>query len=317
MPSARTDEMLYRAAQLYYLEGYSQSQVSAAVGISRSNVSRMLTEARRRRIVTINVEDPSGRARDLEALLVDRFPVREARVLASSEGDPPIDRVGRLAADWLMNHLPDSGSLALSWGGAVSAVVDAMPDGLAHPEIEVLPLVGGLSDANAVAAEANGLVRRLADKLGAAHRLLHAPAVLGSAATRDALVREPSIAGVLHDAAGARVAVVGMGRVGIGASQAIIDAMDFDADDARAFAGSGAVGDCCTRFFDARGGACASPADDRVIAVSLADLVSIPTVIGVAAGAEKADAMRAALTGGLFGVAVMDETLASAVLAER
>lgn len=321
MPGARSEEMLYRAARLYYLEGYSQAQVSAAVGVSRSNVSRVLAEARRRGIVTITVEDPAGRARDLEDELVKRFGVREARVRAAGDAsageadEEPIARTGRLAAERLLHHLPDSGAVALSWGGSVRAVVDAVPAERPRPELEVLPLVGGMSDADG-SVEGNRLVARLAERLGAAHRPLYAPAVLASASTRDALVREPSIARVLADAAAARVAVVGIGRVGLGSSRAIAEAMGLKPAQECALE-ERAVGDCCTRFFDAAGRPVPSPAERRVIAVELAALREVPTVIGVAAGAEKGAAVRGALAARLVDVLVVDEALARAVLADE
>lgn len=323
MPSARSDEMLYRAAQLYYLHGYSQAQVSAEVGVSRSNVSRVLAEARRRGIVTITVEDPAGRARGLEADLVERFGLREARVRSvtaahsadagrdDGNGDP-LAHVGRLAAERMLAHLPESGAVSLSWGTSVGAVVDAVPPGHGHPGLEVLPLVGGMSDSDE-SVQGNRLVARLADRLGAAHRLLHAPAVLASARTRDALMDEPSIASVLDDAAAAKLAVVGIGRVGYGASQAIADAMSLDAAQAHALRAR-AAGDCCTRFFDAAGEPVSSPAERCVIAVELKVLRDIPTVIGVAAGSYKAPAVLGAIAAGLIDVLVVDEPLARAVL---
>ena len=83
------------------------------------------------------------------------------------------------------------------------------------------------------------------------------------------------------------------------------------------FAASGAVGDCCTRFFDRDGKLVESVVNDRVIAIDLDELGSIPTVVGVAAGAHKMEGTHAALNGGLFDVLVVDSELALALLDQR
>lgn len=49
-------EKLDSCVQMYYDEGLNQSQIAGEVGYSRSSVSRMLTEARKTRIVQITIE---------------------------------------------------------------------------------------------------------------------------------------------------------------------------------------------------------------------------------------------------------------------
>lgn len=313
MPNPRNQAMLVRAATLYYLEGKSQAEVAEEIGVSRSNVSRVLADARKNGIVDIRINDPFGRASDLEGQLAEKYGLRECRVAPSGAPETQLSRVGALGAQWLMDNLPHDGGVALSWGSSVQAVVDEIPDDPAHPLLEVLPLVGGLSIVDS-ARDGNVLVRLLATKLGARHRRLYAPAVVESLESREAFLREPSIRDVLSASRRATVAIVGVGNVGSGASSAIIDSMNLSADDAAAFAASGAVGDCCTRFFDRHGELVESVVNDRVIAIDLPDLRNIPTVVGVAAGEQKAAGAHSALTGQLFDVLVVDSDLAHALL---
>jgi len=306
-----------KAATLYYLEGKSQAEVAEEIGVSRSNVSRVLADARKNGIVDIRINDPFGRARDLESQLVARYSLRECRVAPSTAADSQLSRVGALGAQWLIDNLPrDGGGVALSWGSSVQAVVDEIPDDASHDKIEVLPLVGGLSIVDS-ARDGNVLVRLLATKLGAQHRRLYAPAVVESHESREAFLGESSIAGVLDASRRAKIAIVGVGNVGKGASGEIIESMNLSRVERAEFAASGAVGDCCTRFFDREGKIVESVVNDRVIAIGLEELGNIPTVVGVAAGAHKMEGTRAALTGGLFDVLVVDSDLALALLAEN
>lgn len=306
--------MLVKAATLYYLEGKSQAEVAQQIGVSRSNVSRVLADARKNGIVDIRINDPLGRARDLETQLMARYKLRECRVAPSTGADNQLSRVGALGAQWLIENLPREGGVALSWGSSVQAVVDEIPDDVAHPKIEVLPLVGGLSIVDST-RDGNVLVRLLATKLGAQHRRLYAPAVVESRESREAFLREPSITRVLEASRKAKIAIVGVGNVGVGASGAIIESMNLSRSEHAEFAASGAVGDCCTRFFDRDGKLVDSAVNDRVLAIDLEELTSIPTVVGVSAGVHKLEGTRAALTGGLFDVLVVDSDLALALLA--
>lgn len=312
MPTTRDQALLVRAATLYYLEGKSQAEVAAEIGVSRSNVSRVLASARKHGIVDIRINDPFGRAIEMENQLVERFGLAECRVAPSGQQDA-LPRVGELGANWLMERLPDTGMISMSWGSSVQAVVDSVGANPVHPGLEILPLVGGLSIVDA-ARDGNILVRSLAMKLGAKHRRLHAPAVVETKETRDAFLKEPSISTVLNAASESQIAIVGIGSVGYGASLAILDSMHLNLAEMAEFQQSGAVGDCCTRYFDRNGHVVDSPASDRVVSIDLPSLRKVPTVVGVATGARKAAGVHGALMGKLVDVLIIDSALAQALL---
>ncbi|HIY66482.1 MAG TPA: transcriptional regulator [Candidatus Agrococcus pullicola] len=311
MPSARSRDMLVRAATLYYMDGRSQAEVATTIGVSRSNVSRMLTDARRLGIVEITIHDAQGRANELEARVRERTGMQD--VIVARGTDRNLARVGALGAEWLLDHAPRDGRISVSWGASVQAVVDAVEPGTSMPGLEILPLVGGLSTVDS-ASDGNVLVRSLATRLGARHRRLYAPAVVESEQLRDGLLSESTIRSVLDDAAGGDLAIVGVGAVGAGASKAIVDSVSLSSSDRQAFERSGVVGDCCTRFYDSQGRQTDTPLDRRVVAIDLENLARIPTVLAVAAGARKAQAVQAGIAGGLYDVLIIDEPLAEALL---
>jgi DNA-binding transcriptional regulator LsrR (DeoR family) len=306
--------MFVRAATLYYLDGKSQAEVATELGISRSNVSRVLTSARANGIVDIRINAPFRRDSKLERDLIKKYGLQEARVAPSGAPEMQLARVGELGAQWLMDHLPFEGSIALSWGSAVQAVVEETARDPTHSTLEILPLVGGLSIVDA-ARDGNVLVRALATKLGARHRRLYAPAVVESTTARTAFLTETSIRTVLEAASEAQIAIVGIGSVGEGASSAIVDSMSLSASELAQFSDSGAVGDCCTRYFDTNGRAVESSVNDHVIAIDLASLRKIPKVVGVAAGIHKLAGTHGALKGELLHSLIVDSTLATALLA--
>jgi DNA-binding transcriptional regulator LsrR (DeoR family) len=312
MPALRDPVILARAARLYFLEDRSQDNVAALLGTTRSNVSRMLKQARDLGIVEIRIVDPAHRDRELEQALRNRFGLADVRVLAASLDTEVLAGVGRLAAGWLQETLGDGQVVALSWGQTLQAMVRAV-DGLSRRDVEVVQLVGGLSALDS-ALTGQELVRELSERLGARHRYLHAPALFGSAEARAMLLHEPAIAGALDAAKAADIAVVGIGAAGIGSSGALLDALGLSPAQRAEFDAAGPVGDVCGRFYDLSGTEVRSVVADRVLAITLDDLQAIPTVAGVAAGPEKALGILGALRGRIVDVLICDQAAARSVL---
>lgn len=314
MAAPRDPRALLEVARLYHVEGRSQAEVAALVGTGRSTVSRMLEEARRRGIVEIRLHDPSGRDGALEASLRERFGLADVRVAARRDG-PRLARVGALAATLLVESLGDARTVGVSWGRAVQATVDAVRTDHEH-DLTVLPLLGGttaLGPDQGHDVSGQELVRRLAGRLGASYRLLHAPATLGSSAACRALLAEPAIAETLAAARDVDVALVGIGTPDEGSSAAVVAGATLDPVEARDFWAHEPVGDLAGRFFDGSGRPVTGPLDDRVMAVGLDDLTRVPLVIGVAAGRAKAAAVLGALAGGRLDALVCDDSLARAL----
>jgi DNA-binding transcriptional regulator LsrR (DeoR family) len=224
-----------------------------------------------------------------------------------------IDRVGALAWQWLRHDLKDGMTVALSWGRTLQSMVWSMTDETPL-SVEVVQLVGGLSS---VASEITGqeLVREMATRVGARYRYLHAPAIFQSAAARDALLAERSVAEALASARSADVAVVGIGSVHAGSSGAILRSIGLNDAERLEFEAARPVGDLAARFFDIDGREVRGAVHDRVLAVTLDDIREIPTVVALAAGREKVDGLLGALHGGFVDVLVTDAAAARGVLA--
>ena len=140
--------------------------------------------------------------------------------------------------------------------------------------------------------------------------------LLRSEAARNSLLDEPTIAEVLERAGTADIAMVGIGAVGTGSSSEILDGLGLSATERKAFLAEGPVGDTCCRYFDAEGRPIRGVVHDRVLAIELDRLQQIPTVIGVATGADKAQGVLGALRGHLVDGLVADAALALALMSE-
>lgn len=310
--------VLVAASRLYYLEGKTQGQVAKELDVSRSSVSRILAAARERGIVEIRIHPEGALARrgELEKAIVARFGLSDAVVVARPLRRPPVDVVAEMTSRVVERHLPTLTSLGLSWGRTVACIVEHVLLEPIYPQLHIYPLVGGMPTMDTGPA-GNDSIERLARKAGARVHRFESPAIVESRATWSALTGESSIIRAVTDAAAVQAAVVGVGSVGVHASPRIVAAMQLTDQEQAAFLAQRPVGDICGQFFDADGRLLGAPTAERVIGVPLDQLRAVPQVMGVAAGVEKAPGVGGALRTGVLDAVVLDEELASAVLAVR
>lgn len=308
-------ELLATVAELYYVHGKDQRRIATEIGTSRSNVSRLLSEARRRGIVEIRIHRTLGRASALEEQLVAKLGLAEARVLGArpetSEKDA-LARVGALAAEYLMEHLRGGLRIGLSWGTSLAAMVDAVTPPRSY-DVEVVQILGGLSSLSP-SLSGHELGRRLADRLGGTFYYLHAPAIVASAEVRAALLDQPGVADVLRRAQKGDLAFVGIGSLGVGSSRALFEEAGLSRAELQQLKRSGAVGDIGARLFTIDGTLCRGAIDRRVVGIELEDLKEVPRVVAVARGLEKANGILGACRGRWIDVLITDEATAVEVL---
>ncbi len=306
-------ELLAQVAHLYFEKGDPQSTIARRLHVSRSSVSRLLTQARRQGIVEIRIHYPLALARELGATLCERFGLKEALVLQSTYSDTTTikTQVARLAVRYLDEHLAPGDVVAISRGSTLHAVVEQFS---APPRrnVRVVQLVGALRVPGAQEDDAN-LARALAQKLGGDYYNLTAPLFVENVETRRALMQEPAICQVLDLAQSANLALVGIGALDR-QSSAILKKKLLSSAQVNALRQGHAVGEICSQYFDADGRIVSRELKERTIALALDALRACRCVVGVATGVHKAKALRGALRGGYLGVLITDDQTAQRIL---
>jgi len=308
-------DFLIEVARLYHEQGLSQADIARRFGISRSSVSLALKACREQGIVEIRIVDSPSALLRLQAELKERYRLAAA-VVAPAEADTEAAkrRVGQAAAAWLEGELAGMAAglrIGLSWGTTLFQVVRHLGSLDLHG-VEVVQLHGGLG-AEDPAVDAFGLAQGLAEKLHGRYRVIQAPISVASRELREQLVREPGIAETLKSGAKADLALFGVGTNNP-RSSSLVRTGFLSAAESKALLAAGAVGTVCGLHIDARGRAFPCRWNERLVGIGAEALLRIPRRVGVAAGPEKAEAVRAALLGGLIGTLVTDEGLARALL---
>src|SRR3954470_23143555 len=142
----RDDEELLavRAAELYYDDNKTQDEVGALLKISRFKVGRLLTQARERGIVRIEIVHPRARRLGLERELRQRFGLADAVVVPAPDDErEELFRVAQAAADHLTAMRPVPRVLGVSWGRTLNEVAARLEQGWATG-VTVVQVNGGV-----------------------------------------------------------------------------------------------------------------------------------------------------------------------------
>lgn len=309
------DELLLLAevAQRYYLDDLTQEQIARGIGVSRSNVSRLLKEARERGVVEIRVHHPLRTLAEPAARLQSALGLRDCLVLATPAGDPAPEtahQLGALAARYLTDRVADGTTIGVGWGSTVYHVVTS---GHLRPKrgVAVVQLMGSVGGATPDIDGAQ-IAGRLGRTLGGPVYYLHAPMVVTDAAVRAGLLRDQHIRKTLEMARRAGVLLVSVGAVS--RASGIYRAGYLNDADLEYIQGQGAVGDICGSYFKRDGAPCSLELSERTIAADAEVMRGVPLRVGVGWGAAKALPSLGAVRAGLINVLILDEEAAREAL---
>jgi DNA-binding transcriptional regulator LsrR (DeoR family) len=309
---------LAEVAQLYYIEDLTQEHIASRIGTSRSNVSRMIKEARMRGLVEIQVHSPLGTVAWLQDSLKDRLGLKECLVLSSSDqaaqtpdANSLASKIGALATRYLQEVVADGSTVAVGWSSTVYHHV--VNSGYLHHKkgVTVAQLMGSVGGS---IPELNGMhmVSRLAAALGADTYYLHAPVLVSNTTVRDALLRDRTIRKTLEVAQRADTMLVGIGAIDTHHGQYRTGYLDDE--DLEYIRNKNAVGDICGSYFSCEGRLISLEMSDRTIALDFESMSNIPTRIGVSWGTKKVLANIGAARSGLINVLVTDDSTAEEML---
>lgn len=133
----RGKKLLFQVAQLHYERGQSKTAIADSLGVSVTQVVRLIREASAQGIVRITVSAPRHVA--LEEALGSTFGLRDVRVIAHSPDDGGLrTHLGREAARLFLELVRPRMKVGLGSGRTMYELVAALPQ---RPmPIEILPL---------------------------------------------------------------------------------------------------------------------------------------------------------------------------------
>lgn len=290
-------------AKLHYESDLPQVQIARQLGLSTATISRLLQRARAEGIVRIEVRDLVAADR-LEAMLAHALGLKAVSVTETTSGMNPMGLAAPLGAMLRASGLGPGSVLAIGWGRAIRAMIDAGLPTL--PGVTVVPATGGMQQ-QAPHFQINEFVRLGAAQTGGSAHFIHAP-YLPSSDARPIFLADPAIAHSVALWDRIDVAVVGVGLPhALNPPEASLATLP----EQRL---SNAAGDVIRHYFDAAGKPIHWEGEERLIAVSPAQLARARLVIAVAAGEHKAISIIGAARARLISALVTDVRTAEAII---
>jgi DNA-binding transcriptional regulator LsrR (DeoR family) len=300
--------LMARAVRRYYEDDCSKKDIADELGISRFRVARLLDNAKRTGMVRIQIELPTGVNTELSVELQRVFGLRHAVVVDVVDDHPEAlrARLGEVAAEVLQEVVGHDDVLGMAWARSLRAIGGSISAIAACPVVQLTGAMSGPDGSDVI-----DLVRRVAQAGGGSPHVFYAPLVAHDTASARVVRRQPDVARAIDLVAKVTVAVVGIGAWEAGLST-IYDMVDPEARDrARAL---GTIGEISGALIDSFGRGVQTPLSRRIIGLSAEQLEQIDLVISVAYGEGKAQAVAAALRGGLVTGLITHTGLARAIL---
>lgn len=320
MPEQRSTQeqtrLLADIAEMYYLEGMNQNEIGKVVGLTRSMVSRLLSEARQSGIVDVRILRPLESDHELEISLTKKFNLYAVYVVIvrSNENSNLLKYLGGAGAQLIHRYLSPGVIFGLTWGTSTSAVVEQFEADKPIP-IKVVQLAGSMGP-SIHEYDGHNLITRMAQKLGGEGYFLDAPFFCQTSELARELREHQGIRETLELGKKVDVALLGIGstepnfssfyRAGTVPLKEIVNLQQ-----------RGAVGAVCGLHFDINGHEVCADFCERLVGIQRDDLLTIPIRIGVAGGPSKVQAIQGALRGGYVNVLITDNQTASKVLEQN
>jgi len=307
-----------RAAWLSYIGGLTQSQIADRMRLSRIKVNRLIAYAHELNLITVFIAGEPAECIALEDGLTRRFGLSLCTVVPTyadaGDAKPTISHfaaLGVAGARFLHQYLERSGPavIGVSHGRTLAAVADRVPH-LPRADLRFVSLLGSLT--RKAAANPFDVVHRLADRTGGEGYFMPVPFVADSIQDKKVMLSQKSLSDIFALARRCDLFLVGIGELGPSAHMRATGMVtEVEYKDLKAH---GAVGDVIGQFLGADGRPVASEVNQRTLGLRIEDLRG-REVVAVAGGAEKRDAILAALASGIVTGLIIDEATARLVLA--
>jgi central glycolytic genes regulator len=220
---------------------------------------------------------------------------------ASPHAKMELGRAGAAVLRKAVGKEPDV-VIAVAGGSTMAQVANHLASAVPMKNVWIVPARGGLGES--VELQANTIASAMAKKLGGQYRLLHVPDHLSEEAYQS-LMLEKGIVEIIQAIRAARIVVHGIGDAMVMAKRRKVDASM-----QQSLINDGALAEAFGYYFDRQGQVVHRM---PTIGLRIEDILQMETVIGVAGGRSKGEAIAAVLRFGHEDVLVTDEAAAQEI----
>lgn len=319
VPSNKIEEyaLLSQIADMYYNQDLKVTEIASKLFFSPAKVSRLLAQAREKKVVEINVRRVAGRLSDLEDHLKKDFHLKDAIVINSFQNETDIEELDILtdfASVYTSELLKGRKILGLSNGTAVNMLVSKIRP-LHRCELDIVQIIGSGGGANKD-LESRDLVKKMADIYpGGRSYFLNTPLYIDSIAAKEGLLKDSTISNTLSMMNHCDILLSGVGTFSNNLSL-LPEVMREYLSPAhiKELSDKNAVGCVCAQFYDIHGSLIDCTWNHHCISMSFEDIRKNSMTIAIASGISKVTPILGALRAGLIDILITGSQVASKLL---
>ena len=313
MAIRHSDQIVHKAAWLYYSHGLRQDEVAQQLGISRASVATYLKRARETGIVSISTSTQLFGEELLARQVEDTYGLRSVWIVP--DGDKALDpgiEMPVLAASVFLELVEKGDQIAVAWGRTVYQIADVMSFADLQG-VTVVQLCGNLGAPYSYRPDQ--CTMEIARRLNAKGINLYAPLVLSSERLASELRREPVVSEQLAAISSCNLALFSVG--GIDDDSHIVECGALARKELKALRAEGAAGVIAGQLIDGVGEVLDCAYNRRLISADLASIRAIGKRLVVVLQAQKFGPLMAALAGGLATHLIITRSMAERLLAAK
>lgn len=221
----------------------------------------------------------------------------------STEDELVLKEMGKITSTTIKDLIHPKDIIGITGGNTMATVAEEMTESDKESDVLVIPARGGLG--KELETQANSIAARIGNKLGGSYSLLNVPDTLEKEAL-DIMLRNDEIKASIELINSINLLVFGIGRADTMAKRRHLPQDRFDS-----IMKVGSVAEAFGHYFDING---KEVWEYKTIGLSLDKFRRINTIIGVAGGSEKAEAIMAISSLRKDMIIITDESAARKIL---
>ncbi|WP_119327311.1 sugar-binding domain-containing protein [Companilactobacillus musae] len=313
MVHGESTSLLVDLAQEYYLNHLNLGDISKKYKISRYKISKYLQEAIDKKIVTINISSPFSRSHNLEDKLSLAFPNANFYILKNTDDIAhQNDRFYSFAAKYLQDLIDGKKLIGLTWGDTIYHVIDSFQT-ISKNNMLFTQFMGGNGKNNSLAGTMR-MVQKAANKYNSQYLTIDAPLYILNSAVRQQLGLEPAIKPTLTVAQKLDLIFASIGTVDS------INSIDTWRDNKNLLfpnVDSNSIAALIYgRPINKDGKLLITEDNDKVFGIKLAQVLEVPTRVGIVNDKFKTNSLKAVLNGNYFTDVILNEPIAQKLITE-
>jgi len=298
------ESLMVKAAWYYYFENMTQQAIADRLSISRMRVIKLLETARQTGVIQFRLRSDGIGMVEQSQRLINQYHLKDVFLIPEVDQDDahPNESIARAGAMYIADRLGENACVSVGYGDTLSRTINHLATMVQNP-VTCISLTGGVS---------NYLPNTRSNVFNARLYLMPAPLLASSPEMAAAMREESSVSEIIRMTDLSSFTLVGIGALGENAT--IFHSGLLSPTDMFFLKMNHAVGDVLGHFIDKDGQLIHTPIEDRLISTPLEHLREMSNVIGLAAGADKIEAIRAVLRGGYLDILITDEATANLLL---